>query len=244
MSQNISSNPIPLHVAIVPDGNRRWAKKRGLKPWEGHEAGADMIEKISREAHKMGIKYITFWGSSVDNLTKRPLEEKHALLKIYERYFKRLINSQDIYDNQTRINIFGRWEEQFPHTLQRVLKDGIERTKQHANNFLNFLLAYNGDDELLEVMKRVIDTVRNNYQLPKSMEKLLRDKLMTGSLPDVDLLIRTGVEDDPHNSAGFMMWQTRNSQYYFTEKMFPEFDVAEFKKAIEDFSNRVRRFGK
>lgn len=244
MSQKISSNPIPTHVAIIPDGNRRWAKQRGLHSWQGHEAGAKMIEQISQEALKLGIKYITFWGSSVDNLTKRPFEEKRALLDIYERYFKKLIEGEEIKENQTKINIFGRWEEQFPNSLKKLLKKGIEKTRHFTNNVLTFLLAYNGDDEILAAMKRIAEKVRNNEQGSEMEKDFLKKNLMTADLPDVDLLIRTGVSGDPHNSAGFMMWQTRNSQYYFSDKMFPDFDAEQFKLAVEDFAVRVRRFGK
>lgn len=244
MSQNISSNIIPNHVAIVPDGNRRWAKRLGLEAWEGHEQGAKVIEQISERALKLGVKYITFWGSSVDNLKKRPLQEKRALLNLYEKYFKRLIESEDIYTNQTRINIFGRWEEQFPSSLKNILLKGIEKTKKHTNNFISFLLAYNGDDEIIEAMKRIVQKVRSSKEDLLVGPELFVDNLMTGQLPDVDLLIRTGVESDPHNSAGFLMWQTRNAQYHFSNKMFPDFTAEEFQKAIDDFSNRVRRFGK
>lgn len=244
MSQNISSNPIPKHVAIIPDGNRRWAKSKGMKPWEGHEAGAKIIEQISQEALKLGVKYITFWGSSVDNMSKRPLEEKRALLDIYERYFNKLIDGKEIQENQTKINIFGRWEDQFPKSLVSLLRKGIDKTKHFTNNVLTFLLAYNGDDEILHAMKRIVERARTNEKSFEINETSLKESLLTSDLPDVDLLIRTGVSGDPHNSAGFLMWQTRNSQYYFSEKMFPDFGAEEFRKAVEDFSCRVRRFGK
>lgn len=242
MSQKISQNPVPSHVAIVPDGNRRWAKRKGLKPWQGHEEGAKLIEDLSREALKAGVKYITFWGSSVDNLTKRPFSEKRELLRIYEKYFKKLISSKEIFDNGTRINIFGRWEEQFPNRLKKILKEGIEKTRNHANSFMTFLLAYSGDDEMLEAAKRIAHKFCE--EKVKINEQEFKKSLLTGDLPAVDLLIRTGVEGDPHNSAGFMMWQTRDSQYYFSNKMFPDFNTNELKKALDDFSNRVRRFGK
>jgi undecaprenyl diphosphate synthase len=244
MTQEFVSPIIPMHVAIVPDGNRRWARRRGLKPWQGHEEGAKMIENISRAALRLGVKYITFWGSSVDNLTRRPFEEKRELLKIYEKYFKRLIEGEDVYKNKTRIGVFGRWEEQFPGKLKRILKEGIDKTRQHADNFMNFLLAYNGDDELLSAMQSIVSKGVNQGKKDIMAEEEFRAHLMTGTLPDVDLLIRTGVEGDPHNSAGFLMWHTRNSQYYFSEKMFPDFNELEFEKAIQDFARRSRRFGK
>lgn len=237
-------NNIPFHVAIIPDGNRRWAKKRGLAPWEGHKAGADVIEEITKEALNIGIKCLSFWGSSADNLTKRPLEEKRALLKIYETYFSKLISNKEIYEKETRINILGLWEEQFPEGLKKILKEGIAKTKNHANYFLNFLLAYNGDDDILHAVKRISEKVRSSQQEVEITKEMIRENLITGELPDVDLIIRTGVEGDPHNSAGFLMWQTQNSQYHFSEKHFPDFNAEEFKKAINDFSSKERRQGK
>lgn len=243
MTQSIASQTVPLHIAIVPDGNRRWAKRGGNAAWKGHEAGASRIEELTREALRKGVKYLTIWGSSVDNLTKRPLEEKRHLLRIYETYFTRLIESNDIFENQTRIMVLGRWEEQFPQLLKQILRKGMELTKSHANTFLNFLLAYNGDDELLAACNSIARS-QDTANEEGISEQTLRNHLTTGALPDVDLLIRTGVEGDPHNSTGFMMWHTRNAQYYFSEKMFPDFTVEEFSKALEDYANRVRRFGR
>jgi tritrans,polycis-undecaprenyl-diphosphate synthase [geranylgeranyl-diphosphate specific] len=238
-----SKKYIPYHVAIIPDGNRRWAKSRGLKPWEGHEKGAEIIEELSRGALKLGVKCLTFWGSSVDNLTKRPLAEKRALLKIYEKYFIRLIKSQDIYDNETRIRILGRWQEQFPLKLKKILGKGIEKTKKHNNTFLNFLLAYNGDDDMLEAVRKIVKKSKDNDEEISVDNDLIQNNLITSELPEVDLIIRTGSNQDPHNSVGFLMWQTQNSQYYFSDKLFPDFDFDEFKKAIEDFSGRRRSMG-
>lgn len=243
MTQHIASQSVPLHIAIVPDGNRRWAKHKGLTSWKGHEAGASRIEEITREALKRGVRYLTIWGSSVDNLTKRPLDEKRHLLEIYETYFTRLIESSDIIQNQTRISVLGRWEEQFPLTLKRILKRGIEKTKAHAHTFLNFLLAYNGDDEMLRALGSLMRSGQPLDQDDLSEDKL-RSHLTTGALPDVDLLIRTGVEGDPHNSTGFMMWHTRNAQYFFSDRMFPDFTVEEFTRALDDYAQRVRRFGR
>lgn len=239
-----SKENIPYHVAIIPDGNRRWAREKGLEPWKGHEKGADVIEELSRGALKLGVKCLTFWGSSVDNLTKRPLAEKRALLKIYEKYFIRLIESKDIYENETRIRILGRWREQFPVKLRKILERGIEKTKSHNRTFLNFLLAYNGDDDMLEAVKRIVKKTREGNKDIKIDNDLIQKNLITSELPEVDLIIRTGSQLDPHNSVGFLMWQTQNSQYYFSEKFLPDFNFNEFKKAIDDFSNRKRRRGK
>ncbi len=237
-------NKKSFHVAIIPDGNRRWAKGKGMKPWEGHKAGADIIEEITKEALDLGIKCLSFWGSSADNLKKRPLEEKKALLEIYETYFERLISNEEIYKKETRINIFGLWEEQFPERLKKILKEGVNKTKNHTKHFLNFLLAYNGDDDILHAVKRISQKVRNSQEGVEITKEMIKENLITNEIPDVDLIIRTGVNGDPHNSAGFLMWQTQNSQYHFSEKLFPDFKVEEFRKAIQQYVLRKKRLGK
>jgi undecaprenyl diphosphate synthase len=231
-------NNLPTHIAIIPDGNRHWARKNGLKPWEGHEEGAKNTENITREALKMGIKCLSFWGSSLENLKKRPLRERQELLRVYEKYFKRLIESRDIHENKARINIIGRWREQFPARLKKVLEDGIKKTEMYNNRFLNFFLAYNGDDEMIEAVRSII---RSGIAANKITEKIIKDNLMTKDLPPVDLLIRTGGE--PHLSVGFMMWDIANAQLYFPEVYYPDFDEKEFRKAIEEYQRRERRHG-
>lgn len=233
------NNNIPYHVAIIPDGNRRWARERGLAPWRGHEEGAKTIEKLVRKAFDLGIRQLSFWGSSLENLKKRPLAEKKALLRIYEEYFQKLMDSEELHKNQARINIIGRWEEQFPERLKKILKDGIERTKHYKNYALNFFLAYNGDDEMVEAISKI---VRKADQYKKITAEVIKENLMTAGLPPVDYLIRTGGE--PHLSAGFMMWDIANTQLYFSKKNFPDFGGAELEKAIEDYAARGKRQGK
>lgn len=239
----IDSKLLPNHIAVIPDGNRRWAKRKGLAPWKGHEKGAEVIEEIVRTALKMGIKNISFWGSSLNNLQKRPLTEKRALLQIYEEYFEKLINSREIYENSARINIVGRWAEQFPKKLTGILKEGMEKTKKHSRHFLNFLLAYNGDDDMLYAVNQIIKQAKNG-KLSKINSETIKNNLLSAPLPAVDLIVRTGTQKDPHNSAGFLMWQTQNSQFYFSEKFLPDFKSNDFKKAIRDFCQRQRRVGK
>lgn len=230
---------VPNHVVIIPDGNRRWAKQRGLEPWKGHFAGAENTEKLLRKALKMGIGCFSMWGSSMENLKKRPLAESRQLLKVYEEYFTKLLHSSDIHDYQVKINFIGRWEEQFPQSLKKILHDCLEATKNYSKNVLNFFLAYSGDDEMVEVVKRIAEKSIS----PKSISaKTIKENLMTHNLPEVDYMIRTGGE--PHLSSGFMMWDTANAQLYFSEKYYPDFGVSEFEVAIKDFARRSRRLGK
>lgn len=235
----MSIKNIPNHVAIIPDGNRRWAKKRGMKPWMGHEFGAKNTEKLIRKAFKLGVKCLSFWGSSLENLKKRPFQEKRALLGIYEKYFKNLLESDDVRKNKVKINFVGRWEEQFPKRLKKVIYECIRKTKDYKDCFLNFFLAYNGDDEMIGAIKNI---VKKYSPSQKITPEIIKDNLMTRDLPSVDFLVRTGGE--PHLSAGFMMWDIANSQMYFSETLFPDFDENEFEKSIKEYDKRERRLGK
>jgi undecaprenyl diphosphate synthase len=229
---------IPTHVAIIPDGNRRWARKYGMKPWEGHEQGAKNLESVLRANLDLGVKYVTFWGSSVDNLEKRPLREKKALLDIYERYFEKIMDSEEIHGNQVRINVIGHWQEQFPTSLKKIIQRGIKKTRHYKKFFLNFLLAYSGDDEIVRAVNKLMEKCKGKAKITAN---LLKEQLMTRELPPVDLLVRTGGE--PHMSAGFMMWDIANAQMYFSETLWPDFDAAKMREAILDYSRRARRFG-
>ncbi|KKR19909.1 MAG: Isoprenyl transferase [Candidatus Moranbacteria bacterium GW2011_GWA2_39_41] len=238
MTEEISNN-IPKHLAIIPDGNRRWAKDRGLEPWDGHEAGAENTEKLIRFALKKGVDCMTIWGSSMDNLTKRPLQEKKALLDIYKKYFERLLNGTDIDENEVRVNFIGRWEEQFPDSLKKVIHALIEKTQKYEKKMLNFMLAYNGDDDILSAIVKIHNKYEKNVKITA---ELLKENLMTAQLPAVDYLIRTG--GDAHLSTGFMMWDTANSQLYFSEEKYPDFNDEKLGEALEEYASRQRRFGK
>lgn len=230
---------IPNHVAIIPDGNRRWAVAKGLKAWEGHEAGARNLEKVLRENLDLGVKYITFWGSSMDNLQRRPWKEKKALLDIYRKYFLKLTDSDDIHKNEVQVNVIGRWEEQFPEAVKKIIRKCMARTRKYRKFFLNFLLAYSGDDELVEATNSLIGKCKGKVK--RITAKMIKEHLMTRDLPPVDLLVRTGGE--PHMSAGFMMWDIRNAQMYFSETLWPDFDEKKAREAILDYGRRKRRFG-
>jgi undecaprenyl diphosphate synthase len=230
---------MPLHVAVIPDGNRRWAKGKGLQPWEGHEIGAKNFEKIVKRSLEKGIRCLSIWGSSTDNLSKRPMEEKKALLDIYQRYFKRLLESKEIHENEVKNSIIGRWEEQFPESLKKIIYEAMEKTKHYKKRMLNLLLAYSGTDEMVEAVKKINDKYEKGAKITAEM---IKENLMTKDLPPVDLLVRTGGE--PHNSTGFMMWDLADAQYYFSDILFPDFDDLKYEEALQEYARRQRRFGK
>lgn len=238
MKQDKNIN-LPNHVAIIPDGNRRWARGRGLKPWEGHEAGAQNMEKLVRFSLEKGINCLSFWGSSLDNLAKRPYREKKALLSIYQKYFKRLLEGKEIYDNEVKINVIGRWEDQFPLSLKKIIRSAIEKTRHYNKKMLNFMLAYSGTDEMVQAIRKINDKYQRGAKITA---KIIKENLMTAEIPPVDYVIRTGGE--PHLSAGFMMWDIADAQLYFSEVNFPDFGPEEFDLSLEEYSRRQRRFGK
>ncbi len=231
-----------MHVVVIPDGNRRWARKRRFLPWQGHIEGAKTLEKILKKAWELKIPYFTFWGMSADNVLKRPKKEVEVLFSIFKKQFKKLAKSKEIQKEGVKINVFGLWKKFFPENVKEAIKSAIERTKKNQKFVLTFLLAYNGTDEMLEAIKKIVKKAKEKEI--EITEKLLLENLWTGSLPPVDLVIRTGCEDDPHNSAGFMMWHTAYSQFYFTKTFFPDFSPEEFERAIKNFQKRERRFGK
>ena len=232
-------NILPKHIAIIPDGNRRWAKERGMDPWLGHDEGAAQMEQLAKYAFNNGIYCLSFWGSSLENLQKRPLREKQELLKIYEEYFTKLMVDEDIHKNHVRINVLGKWEKQFPQSLKSIIIEGVKKTAHYDEHELNFFLAYSGDDEMLDAVRAI---VASGVKSGKVTLETIKQNLMTKELPAVDLLIRTGGE--PHLSAGFMMWDIANSQLHFSEKYFPDFTQLELASAIAEYSEREKRHGK
>jgi len=233
---------IPKHVAIIPDGNRRWARKKGFKPWIGHREGVNHFEKVLNKALELKIPYLTFWGGSWDNLTKRAKIEVNFLFKVYTEQFKRIINDKRIHQNKVRVNVFGRWREILPKETQRAIEEAIEATKNYNKYFFTFLLAYNGTDEMMDCIQKIA-RLNNPNKTIKINQNLIKENLWTKDLPQVDLVIRTGCGGDPHLSAGFMMWDTAYSQLYFTDTLFPDFSSKEFEKIVKDYSKRERRIG-
>lgn len=227
---------LPGHIAIIPDGNRRWAKEKNLKPWEGHIAGAENTELLIRKARELGIREISFWGSSLDNLVKRPLEEKKALLDLYQKHFSELLESEELKKGEVRVRIIGRWKELFPASLKRTLEVLEENTKNCGPYRLNFLLAYSGDDDMLQAIEAM-----THAGLKKVTGEVLKEHLMSRELSPVDYMIRTGGE--PHLSAGFLMWESANAELYFSELMYPDFGPRELEIALEDYARRGRRKG-
>ena len=235
---------IPNHILIIPDGNRRWAKKRKLHPFFGYQQGVKAAEKIFKTALDMKIQNFTFWVLSLDNLIKRSPEEINFLFDIFERWFKKLIINKKIYKKYIKINVLGRWHELLPEKLKNIIKQLVEETKNYQDYQLTFLLAYSGIDEMITAIEKIVELKIKHPEL-KIDEKLIKNNLWTENLPPVDLVIRTGNERNnwTHLSSGVMMWDIANAQFYFTKTLFPDFSIEEFKKVIENYNQTERRMG-
>lgn len=232
---------IPKHVVLIPDGNRRWARKKGFQSWIGHRAGVKALEKILQRALDLKIPYFTFWGGSFDNLTKRPRVEIEFLTNLYTEQFKRISKDKRVHQHKVKIQVFGLWKEILPQKTQRAIKRAIELTENYSKYFLTFLLAYDGRHEIIDCIQKIAEVAKK-----KAIEispEIVKENLWTKDLPAVDLVIRTGCKSDPHMSAGFMMWLTSYSQYYFSGTLFPDFTSREFEEIIKDYSRRERRLG-
>lgn len=230
------------HIAIIPDGNRRWARERGVPLNEGHRIGAQTTQKIFEKTLELKIPYLTFWAASYDNLIKRSKEEVKFLITLINAEFQKLLDDARVHKNEVKVRILGRFQEVFPEKTLRIIEKLMKKTENYEIFSLTFLLAYNGTDEMLAAIKRIAKEVK--ISTIKITGELIKSFLWTKDLPPVDLVIRTGCQDDPHNSAGFMMWHTAYSQYYFTKTLYPDFTPEEFEKAVKDFEKKEKRLGK
>lgn len=225
------------HIAIIPDGNRRWARARRLFPWQGHEVGVKRFWELSDYITRTGLEYITFWAGSYDNLHKRSQQEISVLFRLLKDELSRQEVKRRFAANNAKFQMLGEWGS-FPQaddSLKEVVSALQDETGLNSGPTVTLLFGYDGRREMLDAISRVGGNGN------KISGDNLRESLWTGGLPDVDLVIRTGGE--PHWSAGFMMWLTANSQFYFTDLLWPDFDVEQLKTAIETYNRRERRLG-
>jgi len=224
---------IPNHVAIIPDGNRRWALDKGKNTYEGHRIGFEKLIKIARKARELGIKVFTVWAFSTENW-KRSKEEISYLMKLYEVMIDKYLI--EALKDKVRIIHLGR-KDRISEKLKNKLLNIEEKTKNFDKNFLCIALDYGGRDEIVRVMLKV------KNQKSKINENNFNNFLDTKDLPypDPDLIIRTSGEI---RTSGFLTWQSAYSEYIFIKKYLPDYSEDDFEKTIQDFSERQRRFGK
>ena len=229
-----------FHVAVIPDGNRRWAKMHELPIMAGHKKGSDVLRQLVEKIMELKIDCFTFWGASISNLTKRPSEEIYFLDKLFVEQFRALAKSEIVHKHQIRVRVLGFWPSLLSEEAKQSIEEAVEVTAIHKHGMLNFLIAYDGIEEMVQAIQALVEETRKDVYAVITRE-MVKGRLLTKDLPPVDLLIRTGGE--PHLSAGFMMWDVADAQMVFLKKFWPDFTSEDLEEAVADFRGRERRFG-
>ena len=228
---------IPIHIAIIMDGNGRWAKRRGLPRIEGHRKGMDAVRSVLKAARETGIKVLTLYGFSTENW-KRPAEEVGFLMKACEAFLEKELHS--MIKNDIRFRHIGR-SEGLPVSLQNCLKNADELTKNNRGICVQLAFNYGARLEIVDAIKKIAQEVKEARYRPEDInEETVSDHLATQGIPDPDLLIRTSGEMRVSN---FLLWQICYAEIYVTKKCWPDFDKRELMRAIKDYQKRLRRFG-
>lgn len=227
---------IPAHIAIIPDGNRRWAKDKGLPSFKGHKYAAEKVmPDLIEKSNQLGIKYLTFWALSTENFTNRTRDEISRLINLLNYFLKNKI--KEFKKKGIRIKTIGDLEK-LPQNTQDLLKRGKEETKNNNKITVIFGLNYGGRDEILRAVNKIFNS---QFLIANLNMNNFNQFLDTKDFPDPDLIIRTGGEK---RLSGFFPWQSVYSELYFSDLKFPDFGSGELEKAVEEYSFRQRRFGK
>lgn len=234
----IDLKKVPKHVAVIMDGNGRWAKKRGLLRVFGHEKGAKAVRETIEAAGKTGITHLTLYAFSTENWN-RPKAEVDKLMNLLVSSLKKEFKT--LHENNIKLNAIGNLNE-LPSKAYKELNDVIEKTKNNEKLVLTLALSYGSRDEIVKTVKEIADKVKNNIISIESIDdSIINSHLYTQNLPDVDLLIRTSGEQRISN---FLLWQIAYAELYFTDVLWPDFKKEDLYKAIINYQNRERRFGK
>ena len=238
MNNNLDKDNLPKHIAIIMDGNGRWAAKKGLDRVLGHNIGVESVQEIVEETLNLNIPYLTLYAFSTDNWS-RPKDEIGMLMKLLVKYLKSEFNK--LIKNNIRLNTIGDLSA-LPRAVQNEVKKVSEKTKNNKKMVLTIALNYGAREEIEYVVKKIASEVKNNTILLENVDQSIINKhLYTRNLPDVDLLIRTSGEQRVSN---FLLWQIAYAELYFTKVYWPDFGKKDLQKALLNYQNRERRFGK
>jgi undecaprenyl diphosphate synthase len=229
---------IPNHIAIIMDGNGRWAKAKGKNRLFGHRNGVKAVQKTVEESTRLGVKHLTLYAFSTENW-KRPQKEINTLMNLLVKSLKKEL--EQMLQNDIRLNAIGNLSK-LPLSVQEELNQTIEKTKKNSRMTLTLALNYGGKEELTHAFREIAFKVKNNIISPENVDETIINKhLYTQNLPDVDLLIRTSGEQRISN---FLLWKIAYAELYFLDILWPEFNETHLHLAIHNYQNRERRFGK
>ena len=229
--------PVPRHIAIIMDGNGRWAQKRGLPRNAGHKAGAETFRKIAEYCHDIGVEYLTVYAFSTENW-KRSQEEVAGIMNLLRNYLTEALRDMD--SNRLRIRVFGDLSRLDPK-LREMCLEAQERSKHYTEGQVNFCLNYGGRDEIVRAARAFAkDVAEGRYSCDDLTEELLASYLYSADVPDPELIIRPSGE---MRTSNFLLWQSAYSEYVFMDVLWPDFSSEDLDAAIEEYHRRNRRFG-
>lgn len=238
MMEELNLNNIPNHVAIIMDGNGRWAKQKGKLRVFGHENGTKAVRTTVESCAKLGVKYLTLYAFSTENWN-RPKFEVEALMKLLFGSLKKELET--LAKNNIKLNAIGNLDA-LPKNVKKELLEVIEKTKDNNLMTLTLALSYGSRNEITNAVKEISEKVKNNIISSEAIdEEIINKHLYTRNLPDVDLVIRTSGE---HRISNFLLWQIAYAEFYFTEVLWPDFKEKDLIEAFLNYQNRERRFGK
>lgn len=232
---------MPEHIAIILDGNRRWASEKALNPWMGHHFGAERIRNLLDWCLELKVKSITLYAFSTENF-QRPEPEIKEIMKITEEKLRELLADERIHKNRVRVKVIGR-RNLLPSSLQQLINEVEDATKDYDDSFLNVALAYGGRAEIVDAAKKIAQKVENGELSPDVItERVFENHLYTAHLPkqDPDLIIRTSGEE---RLSGFLLWQSAYSELCFLDVYWPGFRRIDLLRAVRTYQTRKRRFG-
>lgn len=228
---------LPKHIAIIMDGNRRWAKEKGLDYRLGHKEGAEALRRIAKYANKLGVKYLTVYAFSTENW-KRTKEEVGALMLLLQKYLEEFLSSDDF--ENIKVNMLGNIAD-LDTGLQKSINKIIEKTKNNTGLVLNIAFNYGGRDEIVRAVRKIAEEVKENkINVEDIDEQTISNSLYTAGQLEPDLLIRTSGEQRLSN---FLLWQLAYTEFYFVQKYWPDFSEQDLDEAIAVFEKRNRKFG-
>ncbi|HWG91972.1 MAG TPA: polyprenyl diphosphate synthase [Candidatus Thermoplasmatota archaeon] len=238
--KEVLADPVPRHLAIIMDGNRRFAKEMGLDPEKGHEMGRDTLERVLDWCLEVKVKHLTVYAFSTENFLRSPKEVK-KLMDLFEDNFLKMADDERVHKNQIHVRAIGQ-TERLPARVQRAIATAEERTKDYSNYFYTVAVAYGGREEILRAIRGIAQEVKDGRLRVNDIDDQLVSKyLYTSHLPDPDLILRTSGEERISN---FLLWQLAYSELYFSDVFWPGFRKVDFLRAIRSYQQRQRRYGK
>ncbi|SDE47169.1 Undecaprenyl pyrophosphate synthetase [Thermus arciformis] len=242
--REVKGGPMPKHLGLILDGNRRYARALGLSPTKGHEFGVQKAYEVLEWCLEMGIKTVTVWVFSTDNFKRSP-EEVETLMRLFVQEAERMAEDHRILENQVQVRVIGR-REGFSEEVLRALERLEESTRHHRGMVLNIAMGYGGREEIVDAVRRLLLEAEAKGLSPKEVAEALAPEdiarhLYTAGLPDPDFIVRTSGEV---RLSGFLLWQSAYSEFYFADVLWPEFRKIDFLRALRSYQARERRFGR